>query len=1214
MSLSLGSDESYSLLVAALRDLLGPDCTISHPKDDRPLTLETSQDSVGFVILPVKDAARVFESRYEAYKRLYAEKHEEWQTKNLSFVVCHQPVAGETEALLSSVEMDPYFCRKYVVQFEEGIDRLCSELRRLPFLPIDDERNLDVARPTSAYVLLQSYGISSTLAEYITAPRLRSAERIVKDTLQGSLALPELSRARKTTSLRDARTLGQSRLKRIKVQGFRAYREPKVFDMDTDIVVLYGPNGLGKTSFFDAIDYVCTGRIGRLYRRMNDSELRKATKHLDVEDVSCVVDLEATINDRQYTISRNLDDGTHAWVNGEHMDRSRVLQLLTSAEWGDRRERIEVLERLFRATHLFSQSTPELLSDFDKECGLSASLVSQTLALEDYAAGTSKLDEVLDILRTQIADLRKQRPDIVTKLEMNKQLRDNYEPTGGTEHAGTNIRRLAEDLLLRIHNATGRMLNLPSLDPECAKDLRSLIQADLDSLRARIRGFQSLESQLPRFSSLDTTLKTKKAALADISNTQLDLDERVSRLEETIDSLNSQIARSLADVSEASTRIENLARLEDMQETYASSCSAIDSLRAQRANIEATSKSAVGQMEQANKKLGEAELAIRDRQRALGSSQQRTGLLKRILAALPRRSSALKSRIDLSSSLQVIPVDIDKKAQELNDLELRASSLRRTLDKAEHDLSLAQKYRDDLDSLLGQLEPYIRDGVCPVCGTDHHTTESLVHKMRRARDSVSPQTAQMLDNCRHLRALIEDLDNQSTHLRGEIAALRDRWTSAQKTLAGLEELVKEFEQLASQVGLGDRVDSLDAKTIEGILEEESHLQGRLLDEIGALQKGRDDTRAVLAALKDKETAEKRNIERIAAEINNHLSVVDRLRDEVASLGLDMDMRASEKALATESLRSAMRDANSRATELVVKRDKLARDLAEAEERITQNMERGAALEDEISSLERDLEGVRAQLTSLGLPSGIALQELTEERTKANAKASALQTLVDDAITLEKAIEASSMSAELARLQNEISALEVELRELNSVLSRTETIEKWFMQVRDILATENADAIKRHITAYGPLAACLQQRLRSVFGFRGIRLDPLGDKIRILTDWKETTVRPVDYFSDSQKQILMLSLFLSGRLTQTWSRFPAILLDDPVTHFDDLNAFGFVELLRGILMSSQEKCQFFVSTCEERLFELLRRKFRSDKARFYKFAGITSEGPIVKSVE
>jgi len=108
------------------------------------------------------------------------------------------------------------------------------------------------------------------------------------------------------------------------------------------------------------------------------------------------------------------------------------------------------------------------------------------------------------------------------------------------------------------------------------------------------------------------------------------------------------------------------------------------------------------------------------------------------------------------------------------------------------------------------------------------------------------------------------------------------------------------------------------------------------------------------------------------------------------------------------------------------------------------------------------------------------------------------------------------------------------------------------------------------------------------------------------------VKPVDYFSDSQKQILMLSIYLASRFTQTWSGFAPVMMDDPVTHFDDLNAFGFVELIRGLLTTSKGKKQFFISTCEDRLFELMQKKFKNlpGGAIFYKFESIDQNGPIV----
>jgi exonuclease SbcC len=94
---------------------------------------------------------------------------------------------------------------------------------------------------------------------------------------------------------------------------------------------------------------------------------------------------------------------------------------------------------------------------------------------------------------------------------------------------------------------------------------------------------------------------------------------------------------------------------------------------------------------------------------------------------------------------------------------------------------------------------------------------------------------------------------------------------------------------------------------------------------------------------------------------------------------------------------------------------------------------------------------------------------------------------------------------------------------------------------------------------------------------------------------------------------MLSIFLAGGFWQNWSGFAPVLLDDPVTHFDDLNAYGFVELVRGIIATSPNEWQFIISTCEERLFDLMQKKFSRlpSGAIFYEFLGMSERGPIVE---
>lgn len=55
------------------------------------------------------------------------------------------------------------------------------------------------------------------------------------------------------------------RLQQVSIDHFRGYREPVVFDIrdGSDLILLKGSNGMGKTSFFDAIEWAFTGKLFR---------------------------------------------------------------------------------------------------------------------------------------------------------------------------------------------------------------------------------------------------------------------------------------------------------------------------------------------------------------------------------------------------------------------------------------------------------------------------------------------------------------------------------------------------------------------------------------------------------------------------------------------------------------------------------------------------------------------------------------------------------------------------------------------------------------------------------------------------------------------------------------------------------------------------------------------------------------------------------------
>ena len=158
-----------------------------------------------------------------------------------------------------------------------------------------------------------------------------------------------------------------------------------------------------------------------------------------------------------------------------------------------------------------------------------------------------------------------------------------------------------------------------------------------------------------------------------------------------------------------------------------------------------------------------------------------------------------------------------------------------------------------------------------------------------------------------------------------------------------------------------------------------------------------------------------------------------------------------------------------------------------------------------------------------------------------------------------------------------------------------------------------NAFDKYINQYGPLTSNIQKRLRQVYGFGNIKLFPIKSGILVNVERKgQKNIIPTDYFSESQIQIVLLSLFLSASLTQTWSSFAPVLLDDPITHFDDLNAYAFLDLIRGNMLAETKKSQFIISTCDERLFRLMKHKFSKAEFRtiFYSIESIGEKGPAI----
>ena len=268
-----------------------------------------------------------------------------------------------------------------------------------------------------------------------------------------------------------------------------------------------------------------------------------------------------------------------------------------------------------------------------------------------------------------------------------------------------------------------------------------------------------------------------------------------------------------------------------------------------------------------------------------------------------------------------------------------------------------------------------------------------------------------------------------------------------------------------------------------------------------------------------------------------------------------------------------------------------------------------------NTYQTNVQSVVAALSAAGLDGKVSDEQLHQRIQEATARETIALGLRDRVADLEVAVDTAATSAAFQSMRDRILASEKLVEQAYEHAQKVEPWVAYFEDVTKLLGGQQAVATEHFIKQYGPRTAVIQQRLRPVYGFGEIEVSSKDSAISIRVHRKGQELRPTDYFSQSQVQTLVLGLFLTACSSQTWSGFSSIMMDDPVTHFDDLNTYALLDLILGLQNSPEGERQFVISTCDEKLLQLARQKFRhmGAAAKFYRFSAIGAEGPMVNEI-
>lgn len=1173
--------------------------------DMAPITLLIRSHAVHGFALANNDMRRSFEAAYSAFKKLVVAGVD---LRNLepAFVFCIGPDVGGAEQFISSVETDVYFCRKFVVGLSDDIGASLAQLPFMPLAPIDGL----ALRPTSAQTFLQQSGLPILLAKQLVVPHERSAKGILDDCLSGKHGDPaSLSGANQRGMREVAPSDSEVFLERITIRNVRAYRKEQEFKLGQSVTVLYGPNGFGKTSFFDAIDFGMTGSIGRLPQK-NDTHFRKIVQHLDSQGEDAYVSIVYNRNGERNTILRRVARRMSAELNGEATERKRILSEVTNTS-DQTSERVDNYISLFRATHLFSQEQQELTKNFHADCELSTAVVSRMLAVEDYVSAKAKAEEVLDHLNEAIAVCDSDIATLTEDIANAKQQLESLKAAAAELPSPSAIQAEIAEISARLLREGLDRIN-GHADVDSLRAQRSLVDGAIGQNRA---GLERLEALIEPVSEIPDLLSTQRSVEQQIAEKQGEIDGKQDQVNQASQELDtSRTAFALAD--------QELAQSRKAVEDHTWFCASLpvyrDSDRAKREaeenlDREQTAK-AVAQAEETrtNDQIRSLESDEKPLVELLSLKQGQHSRLELVLAVFPiqnRKSQRIK---DIVAEEQRVQTALNVHNQEWTVAQSEVASEEARADGLIASIARVSADQERLVGLLDELEGHIDDGVCPVCGVDHGSREALIRKieLRRTIDR-SANLANALSECRvsitRLRDRANTIDGERTSSTSQLRTLADERSTLEAEVQSYVARVSEFAIDPFSTSGEDSARQLHDR----MAEETRDLRHRLETATRALGEAQALHVVAAAAVQDKQAAAASRRQAIAAA----QAVIDRLRtderwDETLAAGTDEELQreAAARAAQLEAAIAALSECRER-------RDKAQVELEGFRRQAANSNAESARLRTQLANANRKLAAVRAGLVSAQLPDDTDSAGLATAIDASRSKLGRLQLLRDALIKAELALDAATTAASHVALQGVIREKEARRK---TVTRQKRSYQPWLAFFRDVcrlLQAQQAEAIGNFTTQYGPRTSIIQRRLRSVYSFDDIEIKEQATSIAVRVRRGTEYLRPVDYFSQSQQQTLLLGLFLTACSSQTWSSFSSVFLDDPVTHFDDLNTYSLLDLISGLLTTDSQRRQFIISTCDDKFLQLALRKFRylGLAARFYRFDSIGRDGPVVTEI-
>jgi DNA repair exonuclease SbcCD ATPase subunit len=994
-------------------------------------------------------------------------------------------------------------------------------------------------------------------------------------------------------------------LNRLEITDFRSFGPTFSYTPPPgpSVSIVYGMNGLGKTTFFEAIEWALTGDVRRLSSQIKHGQGKWGdylTRRGAVE--------------QSHRVSINFTDCSDPLTRTADITptSSELVSRFKSPTW---RTAIEDVTPYFRLTMFLPQSRKHRFEEEEpgekwrllegpagvKRLERIRQALGSTKAGNAFKRSVSDAQAVIDKMESDLSRWKE-----LLSIRMSIAARWNPTVEISFEQAIDYLR----GLVASINEIAVRAVEV-SLDGEdevatAFEDLKVIVDGTIERIESRLLELQTLGKLVEEHTEVVVAIKYLEEAIEKNSQVLINSKKQLADTDATIRLRDSETeANELAQKKE-SLKLDNLRRLQTAMKDRTNCISKSEDISKANTDIELEIEEVQAKIESAQNLITQ-DLQMQEKLVAL------LGEVRDIEADIKQMEKWLafvlqKDAID--SSIR----EFDQQKSELITQRTNASTGRATLQaqidtltiRLEAELERANRLERSVADVVDLIDESMTS--CPVCSTGFD-----VGKLRdAARESLEKRgvgNRAISDEIRTKTEEVLRVDSEIAVLDLGLSAIAAKLANAHSELAMVESATRSIEEFRLKRGFPEKDvlvalrANLDIKQLELAKQREQHTP--LGENVASTLKS--DTQR-LSEVTEKRNQGKKDLVTLNAEVVRLNAVISALQGDLFN-GVIPLMNAIEEEIASSS-------------ELL---EKMSIDRREIQSLRSTELGRLTAIQGEIERISQaeETESIRlnqqiARRDSLfnrwqkfGLAGQPSITVLENARAKEEEKASRISQVQRELKRLAEGYNSWKASSELKQHEKVIADfgskfIRKDFDQTTAYLQ--EQIDKAKVEYNRRLmafdrAKEISDSLKNKADEFNDLALKpLQSRIQE---FHNV-LSPFRYSIRLQSRSRasnptrleqtvsyqdslgqESVSPPFAELSDGQLAVQGLSTLLAASVEYRWCRWPALLLDDPLQSTDLIHTSAFIDIVRGLVKDLGY--QIFISSHDLDEAEYIARK-------------------------